>query len=44
MKSQIRYQREIEKLEKINKELKKQLLLKGSNTHAKKKIKVMRLM
>jgi len=40
MKTQIRYQKEIEKLERINKELKKQLLLKGSNdAHARKKIK-----
>lgn len=40
MKTQIRYQKEIEKLERINKELKKQLLLRGNDIHAKKKIKV----
>ncbi len=40
MKTQIRYQKEIEKLEKINRELKKQLLLRGNDIHAKKKIKV----
>ena len=40
MKTQIRYQKEIEKLEKINRELKKQLLLRGNDVHAKKKIKV----
>lgn len=41
MKTQIRYQKEIDKLEKINKELKKQLLLRGGNrNHASKKIKV----
>lgn len=43
MKTQIRYQKEIEKLEKINRELKKQLLLRGSkDIHTKKKIKVFR--
>ena len=40
MKTQIRYQKEIEKLEKINRELKKQLLLRGKDIHNKKKIKV----
>ena len=40
MRTQIRYQKEIEKLEKINKELKKQLLLRGNSVHEKKKIKV----
>lgn len=39
MKTQIRYQKEIEKLEKINRELKKQLLLRGNDVHKKKKIK-----
>ena len=42
MKTQIRYQKEIDKLEKVNKELKKQLLLRsgGKNArHAEKKIK-----
>lgn len=39
MKTQIRYQKEIEKLERINKELKKQLLLRGNDVNAKKKIK-----
>eukprot|EP00094_Tigriopus_californicus_P012573 TCALIF_12157-PA protein Name:"Similar to OPA1 Dynamin-like 120 kDa protein, mitochondrial (Gallus gallus)" AED:0.10 eAED:0.11 QI:168/0.81/0.91/0.95/0.86/0.86/23/220/1024 len=39
MKTQIRYQKEIEKLEKINRELKKQLLLRGKDVHARKKIK-----
>ena len=39
MRTQMRYQKEIEKLEKINKELKKQLLLRGNDVHAKKKIK-----
>lgn len=40
MRTQIRYQKEIEKLEKDNRELKKQLLLRGNDIHAKKKIKV----
>jgi optic atrophy protein 1 len=31
MKTQIRYQKEIEKLESQNRELRKQLLLRGSN-------------
>ena len=39
MKTQLRYQKEIEKLEKVNRELKKQLLLRGNDTHKKKKIK-----
>merc|ERR1719508_60951 len=37
MKTQIKYQKEIEKLEKINKELKKQLLLRESSVISKKK-------
>ncbi len=40
MKTQIRYQKEIEKLEGVNRELRKQLLLRGNDVHAKKKIKV----
>ena len=40
MRTQIRYQKEIDKLERTNKELKKQLLLRGNDIHAKKKIKV----
>lgn len=40
MKTQIRYQKEIEKLEKTNRELRKQLLLRGKDINAKKKIKV----
>jgi optic atrophy protein 1 len=39
MKTQIKYQREIEKLEKENKELRKQILLKAGQKMAAKSIK-----
>lgn len=40
MKVQLKYQKELEKLERDNKELRKQLLLKGTNTATNRKIKV----
>ena len=39
MKVQIKYQKEIEKLEKENKELRKQLLLRGKQATSAKQIK-----
>merc|ERR1719317_1490831 len=39
MKTQIKYQKEIEKLERENKELRKQLLLRGKQTTASNQIK-----
>ena len=39
MRTQIRYQKEIEKLENQNKELKKQLLLRGNPSEKSRKIK-----
>lgn len=40
MKVQLKYQKELEKLERDNKELRKQLLLKGQSGSANRKIKV----
>jgi len=40
MKVQLKYQKELEKLERDNKELRKQLLLKGTSTATNRKIKV----
>ena len=40
MKVQLKYQKELEKLERDNKELRKQLLLRGASTTANRKIKV----
>lgn len=40
IKVQLKYQKEIEKLEKDNKELRKQLLLKGKDTLVKRNVKV----
>lgn len=40
MKVQLKYQKELEKLERENKELRKQLLLRGASTTASRKIKV----
>ena len=43
MKVQLKYQKELEKLERDNKELRKQLLLKGHSGSANRKIKVVRI-
>lgn len=40
MQIQLRYQRELERLERENKELRKQMLLRGSQKMSNKKIKV----
>jgi len=40
MKVQLKYQKELEKLERDNKELRKQLLLKGHSGMTNRKIKV----
>ncbi len=40
MKVQLKYQKELEKLERENKELRKQLLLKGPSATNSRKIKV----
>jgi optic atrophy protein 1 len=40
MQMQLKYQREIERLERENKELRKQMLLRGSQKFNDKKIKV----
>jgi optic atrophy protein 1 len=40
MKVQLKYQKELEKLERDNKELRKQLLLKGHSGSTNRKIKV----
>lgn len=40
MQMQLKYQREIERLERENKELRKQILLRGSQKFNNKKIKV----
>lgn len=40
MKVQLKYQKELEKLERDNKELRKQLLLRGNSGSANRKIKV----
>ena len=40
MKVQLKYQKELEKLERENKELRKQLLLKGQSSSSNRKIKV----
>ena len=40
MKVQLKYQKELEKLERDNKELRKQLLLKGTSRATNRKIKV----
>lgn len=40
MQMQLKYQREIERLERENKELRKQMLLRGSQKFTNKKIKV----
>lgn len=40
MQMQLKYQREIERLERENKELRKQILLRGNQKFTNKKIKV----
>lgn len=40
MQIQLRYQRELERLERENKELRKQMLLRGNQKMSNKKIKV----
>lgn len=40
MQMQLKYQREIERLERENKELRKQILLRGNQKFNNKKIKV----
>lgn len=44
MQMQLKYQREIERLERENKELRKQMLLRGSQKFNNKKIKVTNLL
>lgn len=44
MQMQLKYQREIERLERENKELRKQILLRGSQKFTNKKIKVIYLL
>lgn len=40
MQTQLKYQRELERLERENKELRKQMLLRGNQKMSNKKIKV----
>lgn len=40
MKIQLKYQREVERLERENKELRKQMLLRGTSKQINRKIKV----